>query len=562
MNLNWKLLLASALTVLVGAVAGYIPLYQELRDAQIVRSLHTARVAASASEALRAALTEQWRLGLLTPEMLRAWGEAGEGDKIDAVLPVMAALRAGQMVAAQNGYRLRVASLGARRAGQMPDAVETRALTSLGREGLDEYYEYDETTHAVRYFKPIVTTQDCLQCHGDAAGGAERWGHAGALEAIRLRGNDRWTPGEVHGAFEVIQPVGGVFGTGGSNLWPLVAGLALCAMLVVLLVGLAADRLVVRRVRRLRDATQRINAGDLAHATSDAGADELGELARGIELLRSHYADVVGMIRDRGQQMVDATRSQVAGAKSQSTATAEITATMTELLEAARSMSDSGAQVAKQVEQSRNECVAGQAQVDRMVTGIEVVRGRVERIAERMVELGGQSRKISGALDIITELSEQTNLLSLNASIEAAGAGDAGQRFAVVAHEIRKLAERASESTDEIRELVAAVQGTVDTTTLATEEASKSVVAGVAITDELTEVFNRITASIDAAATSAKAIEFGIRQQQEAIEQVGIAVSDVDQDIRQTVTSAENIDAAAQALLTAADRIRAEAATG
>ena len=74
----------------------------------------------------------------------------------------------------------------------------------------------------------------------------------------------------------------------------------------------------------------------------------------------------------------------------------------------------------------------------------------IDLLAEHMLGLSGKSQQISGVLDIITELSEQTNLLSLNASIEAAGAGESGKRFAVVASEIRKLAERATDSTGEI----------------------------------------------------------------------------------------------------------------
>ncbi len=557
MSLKWKLLAASAVVMFVGGIAACIPLYQELEQSRIERSLQVARVATSAAEATRSDVTDKWRQGVYSQDQLKQWAEAGESDRLHAALPVMAAVQVGKQMATQGGFSFRVTTLAARNGPRAPDTVAARALTRLGREPLDEYYEYDPDTRTLRYFRPVVATGDCLACHG--IGSAANWGSERGLDAIRARGADGWAAGEVHGAFEVMQPVGEVLSE--SALWKLGGALAVSMALVVLLVRLAADQFIVKRIRSLNADIERIESGDLTPLdTTDAGADELGEVARHLDGLRHRFAHVLGLIRDSGQQMVTATRCQVDGAKSQSTATAEITATMNELLEASRSMSENAAEVAAQVQRSLDACRDGRDQVDQIVSGIEHLGNSVGRIAERMVELGAQSRKISNVLDIITELSEQTNLLSLNASIEAAGAGDAGQRFAVVAHEIRKLAERASESADEIRELISTVQNTVDATTLATEEASKRVAGGVIPTRQLSTVFGSISTNVESATTAAKSIEFGIRQQKDAIEQVGIAVRDVNEDIRRTVSSAEQIDADAQSLLAAAGDTRLAAA--
>src|SRR4029077_8321884 len=97
-----------------------------------------------------------------------------------------------------------------------------------------------------------------------------------------------------------------------------------------------------------------------------------------------------------------------------------------------------------------------------------------DQIVSHMLELGKKSQEIGQVLDIVQELAEQTNILAINATIEAAGAGEAGKRFAVVADEIRKLADRVTLQTKEIRGLIDDVRGAVNTTVMATETGSKT----------------------------------------------------------------------------------------
>ena len=106
-----------------------------------------------------------------------------------------------------------------------------------------------------------------------------------------------------------------------------------------------------------------------------------------------------------------------------------------------------------------------------------------------MLELGRKSQQIGGILEIINELAEQTNILAINATIEAAGAGEAGRRFAVVAEEIRKLADRVAGSTKDIRTLIDEVRSAANTTVMATEGGSKSVEAGARQFTEVAAAF-------------------------------------------------------------------------
>src|SRR5918994_2673135 len=124
------------------------------------------------------------------------------------------------------------------------------------------------------------------------------------------------------------------------------------------------------------------------------------------------------------------------------------------------------------------------------------IRDQVDLIVRHMLELGEKSQQIGSIVDIVSELAEQTNTPAINAPIEAAGAGEAGKRFAVVADEIRKLADRVGGSTKEIRGLIDDVRSAVNTTVMATESGSKAVDSGTAQFAEVTGALRRIASLV------------------------------------------------------------------
>jgi methyl-accepting chemotaxis protein len=296
--------------------------------------------------------------------------------------------------------------------------------------------------------------------------------------------------------------------------------------------------------------------GDLTREVHVKVKGEIGDLARATKRMAANLAGIVGQIGTSSANMEAASREQAVGANNQSTATREMSTTASELLAAAQQVATSGISVSEQASAAADECASGTKSVQDAVQGITGIRDRVERVAEHMVDLGGKSQQISGVLDIINELAEQTNLLSLNASIEAAGAGEAGKRFAVVASEIRKLAERAGDSTTEIRGLIDSIQQTVNATILATEEGTKAVEQGVRLTEEAEGSFERIASQVASTRESAKAIEMASRQQATALEQMDGAVRSIDTTARQAEAASRQVQAEAQALAKAAGRFK------
>ena len=121
---------------------------------------------------------------------------------------------------------------------------------------------------------------------------------------------------------------------------------------------------------------------------------------------------------------------------------------------------------------------SGDETVQKAGDAVADIKRQVDLIVNHMLDLGAKSQQIGGILEIINEMAEQTNILSINASIEAVGAGESGRRFGVVADEIRKLADRVAGSTKEIKSLIDEIRSAVHTTVMATESGSKAVDAG------------------------------------------------------------------------------------
>jgi methyl-accepting chemotaxis protein len=254
--------------------------------------------------------------------------------------------------------------------------------------------------------------------------------------------------------------------------------------------------------------------------------------------LSDQIGAAVGMVRSSSTELQAAANQQATSAKEQAAAMTEISTTISELLATSRQIAESAQRVAQNAEQTANAARSGHGTVDVTHESIGGIRRQVDQIVSHMLELGKKSQEVGAVLDIVAELAEQTNILAINATIEAAGAGEAGKRFAVVADEIRKLADRVGGSTKEVRALIDDVRSAVNTTVMATETGSKAVDAGSKQFIDVAESFKRIAALVTTTTDAAREIELSTKQQSSAVEQVNTAIANVAQASVETETSA------------------------
>jgi CHASE3 domain sensor protein len=265
----------------------------------------------------------------------------------------------------------------------------------------------------------------------------------------------------------------------------------------------------------------------------------------------------VGQVQSSSAELQSAASQQATGAKEEATAMAEITTTMNELLATSRQIAESAQRVAQIAEQTATNAQTGRGTVDQAQDSVGSIRRQVDLIVDHMLELGEKSQQIGYVLDVVSELAEQTNILAINATIEAASAGDSGARFAVVADEIRSLADRVAGSTKEIRDLIEEIRGAVNTTVMATETGSKTVDDGTKQFGAVAESLREIADLVATTAEAAREIELSTKQQTTAVEQVNVAIVSVAQATRQTEASSnETRQTATQLAVLSRDLLR------
>jgi methyl-accepting chemotaxis protein len=254
--------------------------------------------------------------------------------------------------------------------------------------------------------------------------------------------------------------------------------------------------------------------------------------------LRREVGSAIGHIQSSSAELESAAAQQATGGRDQASAMNEITTTISELLITSRQIADSAQRVSKIAEETADAARNGDATIDQTRASITAIRTQVDQIVQHMLALGEKSQQIGGVVDLVSELAEQTNILAINATIEASGAGEWGRRFAVVAEEIRKLADRTAGSAKEIRALIDDVRGAVNTTVMATEIGAKAVDAGSRQFDDATNSFRRIAQLVATTSDATREIELSTKQQSTAVEQVNVAASDTARVTRETEASA------------------------
>ncbi len=253
--------------------------------------------------------------------------------------------------------------------------------------------------------------------------------------------------------------------------------------------------------------------------------------------LNHQLGTAISSIRSSSAELQAAATQQASGSREQSSATSEVSTTIRELLATSKQIAESAQRVARIAEETAGGARTGDLTVQRAQDAIAGIKRQVDLVVGHMLDLGKKSQQAGGILEIINELAEQTNILAINASIEAAGAGESGKRFAVVADEIRKLADRVGGSTKEIRGLIEDIRAAVNTTVMATESGTKAVEAGTRQFGEVTASFRQIAGLVGTTTEAAREIELSTKQQTTAVEQVNVAISNAAQATKENEAS-------------------------
>jgi methyl-accepting chemotaxis protein len=247
--------------------------------------------------------------------------------------------------------------------------------------------------------------------------------------------------------------------------------------------------------QRVAEASQEITAAtrQSAQATAQA-AVTIQQVAQGA----SEQAESVSQVTSQIDQMAQAIDGIARGAQEQAMAISQVSGLISQLSQAIEQVAALAQAQADDARHATEVASTSSAKMNQMIHGMAIIKEKVALSAQKVQEMGNRSDQIGAIVQTIEDIAEQTNLLALNAAIEAARAGEQGRGFAVVADEVRKLAERSAKATKEIAELVVSIQRTVSEAVTAMDEGAQEVKAGVQRAHEAGEALNQLLQAAEA----------------------------------------------------------------
>lgn len=251
-----------------------------------------------------------------------------------------------------------------------------------------------------------------------------------------------------------------------GHSWNYVIGIVLISLTMAAVASVLLSRSIVIPVRRALHLAQKVAGGDLTQSIEVSGQDEMAELAASMRTMQQNLRDTIRHISASSQTLASAseelntvTDNAAAGMTQQNDEIQQAVAAITQMSAAVEEVAQTALATSEASTQSAQNTQLGKQQVEHTVTAIHDINKDMAVSAGLVGELAEQSQHIGKVLDVIRAIAEQTNLLALNAAIEAARAGEAGRGFAVVADEVRALAHRTQSSTKEIEMMVQNIRG-------------------------------------------------------------------------------------------------------
>ena len=319
---------------------------------------------------------------------------------------------------------------------------------------------------------------------------------------------------------------------------------------------------MVGSTRGMVEAADRIAGGDLTvEAQVRSQRDMLGQALANMSLnLRRQMGEIgegANVLAASIREILASTTQVASGSTEMAAAVAQTSTTMEEVKQTIQTSNRKAGEVSENSRQVAQTSGQGLKATDAVVIGMEQISQQMESIAESVVRLSEQSQAIEAIITTVDDIAEQSNLLAVNASIEAVKAGEEGKTFSVVAEEIKSLAEQSKQATGQVRSILSDIQRGTSEAVMAAERGSKVVASGMGQSGRAGEAIRSLVEKIEAASQSALQISASNQEQMAGVDQVASAMEDVRRGSVQNATSIQQVEQSARELDELGQRLKA-----
>ncbi len=568
-SLTGKITICVVIALVVSVVANGFYFANRIRKSAYDAARDRARAVLIEAEDARSFVANLRGSGAFDEAKLKAEFTAKVGaatDKVAAAretvffntIPVMAAIKIAGSHAADAGFKLRVPKEQARNKANEPDPAELELLTKIRTENLPELFQVDAKAGVIRYLRPIKLSAECMVCHGVPSDTVNKDG----LDLLGSKA-EGWKIGEQHGAFEILYDLAPINASIRHNIMVSFGITFVVSLFSVLLLVFLVRKIVITPLRQIRDEMTAVAEGDLSVNVVLNRNDEIGELAGAVngvvEKMRGtltkiltqscQVATAVGTVYGVSEEMASGAESLTMQASTVATAGEEMAATSGDIARNCQIAADSSHTAVA-------EGNKGAAVVRDSITIMSRIAEQVRASAGTVENLGARSDQIGEIVGTIEDIADQTNLLALNAAIEAARAGEQGRGFAVVADEVRALAERTTRATREIGEMIKSIQQETRNAVAAMNEGVQEVERGTDQATQSEQALNRIINEINDLSLQVSQIATAAEEQTATTSEISgniLAITDVGRNVAQTAQhssrEASQLNTSAEALL-------------
>jgi len=337
-------------------------------------------------------------------------------------------------------------------------------------------------------------------------------------------------------------------------------------VILVAIAGIYQSRMIGRPINELSYRVVKLNNGDFTAEvplTDPNRSDEIGMLLRTFNEGSKKFRHQMKNLIDATNLLIESisristTASQLATSASEtSSAISEVTTTVEEVKQTSEVASEKAEYVAQSADATTRISHAGKQATENTMIGIDRIKDEMNAIAESTVQLSAQTKSIEDIINTVADIADQSNILSVNAAIEAAKAGEHGKGFSVVAQEVKSLSTQSKDATNQVREILSDIQKATSTAVMATERGTKSVAQAIELSEQAGDAIDRLSDRVTESSEAAMQITASNQQQLSGMDQLSQAMESINDATQQNLDGVKQIEDAIKNLETMAQTLK------